>query len=627
MKKIIIPSVLILLAFTTLANRYSFDQIPSNLKHRADAVIRTEQMTIEIIDVSKATIKFKRAITLINDNASSYRYASIHYNPFFKIKKIKASVYDEKGKIVEVIGSSDILDMSAVSGVAFYSEHRQKVIFFPKMKYPYTVEYEYEGILTSLINYPEWNFQHDQDISVEKSGIQYIVPKNLKVKFKELNLNAKVDSVSLEDKTILTWQEENIPTLKANEYGIPFSRRSPSLLAAPYEFDFGGYAGSLESWKSFGNWNNKIIEGRDIISPEEAEKVRNLVKDIPSEREKIKAIYEYMQGKTRYVAISLGIGGLQPFEAKYVSEKGFGDCKALSNYTMALLKVVGIKSYYTLVKSGENENINPNFVSNQFDHVILCVPQPNDTVWLECTNQTAPFNYLGDFTSDRYVLLTTEEGGKLVKTPSFKKGENSIKLTGTVKIDYLGNLTTASFQREYSGMYYGVSEQIFVNESESEIKRYLNEKLNFATFSVTKVNFEENKSEKPTSTLKYDVEIRDFCSKSSNRLYFNPSVNKLSHIQNEKFAIQISNSNSYFDSIIYKIPAGYTVEFIPENIALENNFGKYSYTTSVEGDKITFNRQVEINKGNFEIEKFDEFYSFINSIATKDREFVILKKI
>lgn len=627
MKKLITPIILILITLSTFANRYAFDLIPDQLKHRADAVIRTQQMTYNILGIGKANVKYKFAITLLNDDASGYRIASIHYNQFFKIKKIIASVYDEKGKLIKVINSSSILDMSAVSGVEFYSDDRQKVIFFPKMKYPYTIEYEYEATISSLINYPKWYFQSNPDVSVEKSGVQYIIPKNFNVKFKEINLKTKIDSVSIKDKTILTWQEENIPTVKANPFGIPFSYRSPLLLAAPNEFNYGGYAGSLESWKSFGEWNKKVIEGRDAISPEEVEKIKNIVKDIPTEREKIKAIYEYMQARTRYVAISLGIGGLQPFEAKYVSEKGFGDCKALSNYTMALLKAVGIKSHYTLVKSGSNENINPNFVSDQFDHIILCVPQEKDTVWLECTSQILPFNYLSDFTSDRYVLLTTEEGGKLVKTPSFKSTDNYTKLKGTVNIDNLGSISTANFTKEYSGMHFGRSQQIYSNESETEIKRYLNKTLNIPTFTVSKVTFTENKNENPTSTLSYELEIRDFSTKSSNRLYFSPSINKMDYMQNEQFAIQISSSNLNVDSIVYNIPAGYAIDYLPENITTETLFGKYSYSTNIEGNKIIFTRYFETRKGIYAMDKFDELYQFINLIATKDRELAILKKI
>jgi transglutaminase-like putative cysteine protease len=116
--------------------------------------------------------------------------------------------------------------------------------------------------------------------------------------------------------------------------------------------------------------------------------------------EKMEKIYGLLQQKTRYISVQLGIGGWQPFDATYVAEKGYGDCKALSNFTKAMLEVVGIPSYYTIIRAGENATeINPAFPANQFNHAILCVPLPKDlsakSLWVFigfherplCTNQ------------------------------------------------------------------------------------------------------------------------------------------------------------------------------------------------------------------------------------------------
>ena len=121
----------------------------------------------------------------------------------------------------------------------------------------------------------------------------------------------------------------------------------------------------------------------------------------------------------------MGIGGWQPFEASLVDQYGYGDCKALSNYTKSLLESLNIEARYTLVKAGEDEpNIISDFPSRQFNHVILCVPNQGDTLWLECTSQTNPFGYTGTFTSDRDVLVVTDGGGKIVHTPVYSQKDN-----------------------------------------------------------------------------------------------------------------------------------------------------------------------------------------------------------
>jgi hypothetical protein len=616
---------IVLASANTYASRYAFSRISDELKVGAIAVYRTNEMLYTVRGINKATLKRKVAITLLNEKASGYRYPDIYYDRFDKIRNIRASVYDENGKLVKVLGSSDILDMSAAAGGSFHSDVRVKTILFPLMKYPYTVEYEFEVISNGILSYPTWVFQPSRNVSVERSGVQYVVPQNIDVKFWEMSIPKGVDTVKLKDNTIYTWQLENIPASKLNPYGLK-TYYSPRLHATPLEFELDGYKGKTDSWKSFGEWSKLLIDGRDKLPDQEVKRVRELVKDAKTEREKVKMVYEYMQSRTRYVNIALGIGGWQPMPAEEVSQKGFGDCKALSNYTMALLKAVGVKSYYTLVKAGRNEDINPKFVSNQFNHIILCVPQPNDTIWLECTDQNSPFNFLGTFTTDRNVLLITEQGGVLAKTPAFKKEDNIIRNTGTISINKLASISNADIQTFSSGLFFEYSQAAYSQKSQEGIKKSLNQRLDILSFDVDEASFSMDKSEKPSAMLDYKLNIRNFGVENANRLFFTPSLSKEDFLLNDPFRISVSESIVESDSLTYVIPYGYQVEYIPNNTDVETKFGSYKFQLVAEGNKIVFIRTFAVNRGNYPLGDFDEFHSFINSVASKDRERVVLRK-
>ena len=126
--------------------------------------------------------------------------------------------------------------------------------------------------------------------------------------------------------------------------------------------------------------------------------------------------------------------------AETVDRLGYGDCKALSNYTRSLLDAVGVKSYYALVTAGENlEEMTESFPSNRFNHAILYVPLANDTLWLECTNQHLPFGYIGGFTDDRKALIITDDGGKLLHTTVYTAANNRLERTTEISLDPLGN--------------------------------------------------------------------------------------------------------------------------------------------------------------------------------------------
>lgn len=624
MKKTGITLVLIILSINSFAQLFPFDSISPALKKRANAVIRSEQCLYKIISHGEALEKIKVVITIINEKAKNYGNVGVYYDTYSKINYLRGAVYNEKGDLIKEIGPADIYDASAVTGASFYSDDRVKRFTTPKYKYPYTVEYEYEKEYKSILHYPEWNFQAYYGLSVEKSGIQIVVPNGIEFKYFSKNLKNAADSIITDENRIYTWQEENLPAvIEQNSYFLNPVRKFPVLYTAPAEFEYGGYKGSMKSWKSLGEWNYNLIKDQDNLSAEEIKLVSGIVTGLQDKREKVRLLYEYMQSRTRYVSIQIGIGGWRPAEATAIASSGFGDCKGLSNYMKALLKAAGIESYYTLITAGDDKERNLNFVSSSFNHVILCVPLQVDTVWLECTSQDQPFNYLGDFTDDRYALLITPDGGKIVKTPAFSKEKNLFKRTGEISI-YESGSSIMMVSNSYSGYNFGKASILFGTRSDDEMKKFLYSSLRFYDFTVNSVSYKEEKSEGPQSLFTYSLSVNDLTVKMGKRLYFNPTIKKDGYINYSPVDILIPQSEKMIDSISYYLPVGYHVEYLPENVDLETEFGKFSYQLEAVNDKVIYKRYLEMNKGTVPSEKFQQLRNFINSIAKADKENIIL---
>lgn len=161
--------------------------------------------------------------------------------------------------------------------------------------------------------------------------------------------------------------------------------------------------------------HRKLIQDRDVLDVSTIEKIKSLVAGVTNPIEKAKIVYKFVQDKTRYISVQIGIGGWEPIAANQVDKVGYGDCKGLTNYTKALLDAVGITSYFTLVYAQQKRNIVKDFSSMQGNHAILNIPNNGNDIWLECTSQTISFGFLGDFTDDRDVLVVTPEGGIIKK--------------------------------------------------------------------------------------------------------------------------------------------------------------------------------------------------------------------
>jgi hypothetical protein len=625
MKRISITILLALNVLIASSQFYIFDSIPENLKKRADAIVRSEQCLYKIDQPGHAVMKVRKAITLMNENADLFRYLSVDYNKFSKINYLRGTIYDEKGEIIKVLGTADVYDMSAITGGDFYTDERLKIMYFPLYRYPYTIEYEYEKVYTSTMSF-SWAFQNYSDVSVQKSGIQFIIPENMSLRYLEQDLLSKVDSSVIDGKKIYTWQEENLPSYHLQDLSIRQVYRTPLVLAAPMEFEYGGIRGSMSSWKDFGDWCYKINKDRDQLPEPVMAEVRELVKGISDPVEKIRKIYEYVQAGTRYVSIQIGIGGFQTAFASDVSKYGYGDCKALVNYTHSLLKVVGIDSYFALVNAGTPEDIETSFVVNQFNHVILCVPLAHDSIWLECTSKTLPSNFLSSTTTGKHVLLLTPDGGKLVKTPSLASQKSHRTRTGSLYMNVLGALS-GKLKEEYRGPGFEVADAVFSIDSQEEIMKTLHSSLRFNDFTLKSAAYNEIKYPDPCAILSYEVNIKDFGSLNKQNIYFNPGISLNDYLQKMPVELEIYYSETLSDSITYTLPLNFSIEYLPENLEVSSEFGNFKYSLEPVKDKIVYRRTISLNKMKIPAEKYEAFRSFVNTIAATDSKKVILTRV
>ena len=100
----------------------------------------------------------------------------------------------------------------------------------------------------------------------------------------------------------------------------------------------------------------------------------------------------------------MGIGGWKPMPASEVSKKGYGDCKALTNYMRTLLTAAGIPSYYAIIYNDDSViNFDKDFPKLDGNHVILMVPTEKNDIWLENTSQRVAFNHLSYSSHNRNV--------------------------------------------------------------------------------------------------------------------------------------------------------------------------------------------------------------------------------
>ncbi len=632
MKKIVLYTLLMLLFTSAIrAEKYPVEGIPEELIKNAKAVVRKEVISFSLNGDFTATQKEHKVITVLNENGYRQAVLVYFYDKFKKIKSIDGAIYNAEGEEIEKIKSLDILDVSAVSNFSIYEDNRIKV-YQPNVRtYPFTIEYEVEIKHDGIFNFPIWHVFKDYNVSTEKSYYSVEVPESMNLNYYTTQTGLEPEVIKSEGKVQYKWKYYNFKSIESEDFSTNILNNSPAVYMATDKFELEGVEGSLESWQALGEWMEELQKEALNLPPATVQEILELTKGIPDTLNKIAAVYKYMQDKTRYVSIQIGIGGWKPFDAATVDRTGYGDCKALTNYTRALLKAAGIDSYYTVVRAGKKAvPMITDFTMNQFNHAILCVPHQKDTIWLECTSQDNPFAYLGPFTDDRDVLVINEKGqGEIAHTTKYGKEDNRCDRYISVKMDQQGKLHTKISTR-YSGLFYEDVRNKLINPG-PDAEKELYENLPLSNFKIISSNYQLLNESSPLVQEKIDLEVNGYMQVMGTRRFFSPNMlNKLTKTpaeeENRISDVFIRRSYMENDTVILHMEEGLIPEAIPENTSISSDFGNYTSSYQLKGDKFIYIRHLEIKRGQFSPEEYPKLTAFFKDIYKADHLNVVFVK-
>lgn len=610
--------------------KYDCSKIPAPLLNNAKSVLRIKKTRFEIISKKKAIEKVKFAITIFNKEERKRGAVVLFYDQFKKIDDLEGAVYNAKGEKVRELESDDIKDYSACGDNELSSDLRVKVAELYDDNFPYTVEYDYTLIYKGYLNWPEWIAQPTFE-PVEQTRFEVVLEKEKELRYWR-NADSLKPKITIDgNQKRYLWEAGNLPKLQESVVGSEEIDYTGIIKIAPGEFEIDGFEGNMLSWKDFGSWFYSLYKDKDKLPAQAKIDIAELIKPGDDALTKVQKIYNYMQKRTRYVSIQLGIGGWMPYDASFVHQRGYGDCKALVNYTHALLKEAGIASFPALIYNGKSAApLIKEFTANQFNHVVLCVPVNQDTLWLECTSQFMPMGLIHSGIIDRYALLVSENGGQIVHTPPVFSEDNTQYRNTFVNLNSDGNakavLTTA-----WKGIPRIQFIEMYQSSSPQERERWIQEETDIPNLNLKHFSVDGIDSIKSTTSLKAEFDLPKYASVSGKRIFLTPNLTERRKYIPPDVAIRLAPVRFTYphkdaDTVTFSMPEGYKIETLPGEVKLESSFGKfYSHTTAI-GDKIVFTRILEIFKCTVPAPGYKEYRDFMAAVVKADKAQVILIK-
>ena len=561
--------------------------IPEELKKDANAVFRLDEGLLEVNSTSDYTMTFHQVVTVLNEQGAHYLHHRLRFDKFYKVEYVNITVFNALGLPTKKYDKKDFEVEAAYDGISLVTDDKVMKLFTPVSGYPCTIEVQYKVHAIGYIDLPNW-YMDVNNASTEFFRYQVTVPVDLDIRHRTLNLNITPQVEVLGKLKKYMWEAKNVSAKKQEPNSYEPARYLPQVEVAPNAFEYDGYAGSFKTWKDFGLWTYKLYEEKNPFNAQRISEIQSLVPASGSKEEKISALYQYLQHNMRYVSIQLGIGGFKPFAAKFVDEKRYGDCKALTNYMRYLLQTVGIKSYPALINAGNNKiPADPQFPADPFNHVILCIPGEKDTTWLECTSNNNKAGELGSFTENKRALLLTEEGGVLVNTPKSFYRNNGVASYSEVTINEEGGaqITTRIKSKGEAASYFHYVHQLKEDEQREMLVDYL------ACKHPDELTVSASDEKDPVSLQVNRLYEKLYNFKAGSKFFFPSCIGKMG---TEKLKATNRETDFVFaypyektDTTIYHLPTGFTLETVPAGKEITTEHGTYKRSFSY--DKSTNN--------------------------------------
>ncbi|MCQ2220216.1 MAG: transglutaminase-like domain-containing protein [Prevotella sp.] len=575
---------------------------------QADVRVLIDSTSVDVVDIGYYSYVHHQKFILNNSNGADHAHVIIGMTPDTELAKFEYQMTDLDGKVLRTIRKGELKRFEYSQELA--SDFYRLIAQVTPPSYPVVIT-RTEKIIRkgNVLSYPSFAPQRGYGMSVDKAVYQIAWPGDVKMRHKGMNIAAYPYSGQAGKKKVLRYSLSGLTPVTRVPFAPYLDEQVPYALFAPEQISYYGATGNMNQWSSLGRWQYGLANGRQDIPEPFMGRIRDMVADCHTEREKVARLYDYLGKNTRYVAIELGIGGYQPAAASSVSKLGFGDCKGLSNYMHALLKGVGIES--RLVAIGTDDPVlYPDFANvSQLNHMVLAVllGEKKDTVWLECTNPKFPLGYVHKGISGHDALLLSQEESRLVKLPEYADSSNLRRSDIRISLRQDASADVVIEESFHNHRYAEVLH--LLTEKEQEQRNVISSWYRLPNTSFGTIRIDD--VSKPFAEAQINTHLDGVCARYANptgRRLFVP-VNPLHRdfspvivadtLASNNLPMEIRYGYRNYDEIVIDIPEGWSVESLPAQMDVEEDFGAFHQKVVKEEGGLRISLTLDIHRGTY----------------------------
>lgn len=592
-----------------------------------------------VVEQSSTTYRFERDGTgqrestlrvKIQSDAGVERFGQLVFDYTSANEKLEMDyvrVRKADGTVVNA-AASDIQDLTApvAREAPVYTDLKQKHITVPGLRPGDVLEYHMIwNIATPLAPNQFWleHYFVTKTLIVLDDQLTVNIPATSKVKLKtEAGFEPTIKEET--DRRIYVWKHSNLKPDSEAEKEKEQSDEDNAPAEEPEEIRPHVQLTTFQSWEEVGQWYANLQ--KDRVVPDEKVKVKaeEVIRGLQTEKDKARALYEYVAKNFRYVSLSLGQGRYQPHLAADIMVNQYGDCKDKHTLLAAMLASTGMRAYPVLMNS--SRKLDADIPSpGQFDHVITAIPLGNETLWADTTAEVAPVGLLSPVLRNKKALMIPTAGPAHLETtpatPPFLSTE-TLSIEGTV--DDLGKISahTRMVLRGDAEMY---MRMIFRRTPRSNWKDLgaLLAIVGGLRGEVTDIKTTELTDLEKPFEIEFNVSRNDFLDWSSKKLKVElplpplrmPALEGRKNSSTKPIELGVPIELSY--RLKLTLPSKYQAR-LPVPLKVTRDYGDYSSDYKLEGQTLTSVRSLRLRQSELPAERLQDYRAF--AAATKSDE-------
>ncbi len=567
---------------------------------------------------------------------SGIRYNSdqVSSSSFVEASNIKAATLNmRKNKVVKHVVREIEVEDDIDEGL-FYDDRKVHKVVYPFVEMGSTLDFRYE------LDYKEMRFMGNmffqRYIPVIHNELIIHVHKNVEINYNLFNCDSANIVFSKEENksgTTYRWVRKNAKAV------VPFAN-SPSFqhFGPHIQFYVTKYKVNNETHQLLGDasnlfsWYMGMQKNLNKTPDETLEKVvDSLLTGDETEIEKVRKVFYWVQDNISYVAIEDGLGGFIARDASLVCHRKYGDCKDMASIITEMLRIAGVKSYLTWIGSRSIPYTYADLPTPSADNHMIASYQKEDGSWLflDATGKKAPLEVHTAMIQGKEALIgISPDSFLIVKVPVMDTALSQTIDSVNLKLenDVLIGQAKATL-KGYAGMYYIYYTQ-YKNQKDYEdfFRSYFSKGNNKVEFGdvVKPIGNRED------VVLTYDFKLPDYAKFYKNELYINMNVDNSFEVATlpEERTVPYKNKfkNKYVFVTTLEIPAGYKVDYIPENVSLQTDISGYKSSYKVEGNNIVYTSEYYLNKLLIPVADFETYNKVLKAQIKSNKQVVSLIK-